>query len=103
MALGVLDALGLGILPALVGMEVGFTETDGFILGLILGCDDGFFEGFTEVDGFDEGSNVGTSEVEGIKLGLFEGLAEADGLFEGLTEVDGFDEGFKVGTSEVDG
>ena len=54
LALGTLDAFG--DLLALVGEEVGFIETDGFdegfILGLILGCDDGFFEGLAEADGF---------------------------------------------------
>lgn len=99
MALGVfdVDALGLGIFPALVGIVVGFTETDGFnegfILVLILGCDDGFSEGLAESDGFNEGSKVGLEDEEGIEVGLFDGFIDTDG----------FDDGFKVGIDDEDG
>ena len=79
MALGTLalDALVDLLALALVSEELGVIETDGFdegfILGLILvlGCEDGLFEGLAEADGFNEGSKVGIGEgeVEGFILG----------------------------------
>ena len=71
----------LGVLPALVDIVVGFIETDGFdegfILGLILGCDDGFFEGLAEVDGFNEGfidvDGIAEAETDGFILGCADG------------------------------